>query len=55
MDDLEHGIEAAYYANGPEYKFKPVVDCLCGWSSGRQSNLEDAGRLYDEHIAEVTK
>ena len=48
----QHGIQdACYYSDGEKYK--PVMDCLCGWSTGRCDYWEDAGRLLDIHLYSV--
>jgi len=57
-DDTEeetHGVEA-YYSGGPgEPYYQPCISCTCRWSSGRCSSWQEAGELYDEHLAEVRK
>ncbi len=54
MEDEEHGISAACYAGGPgEPYYQPVMECLCGFSTGRCDSWEDAGREFDDHLAEA--
>ena len=52
--EVEHGIENACYSGGPgEPYYQPTIDCLCGWDSGRCESWEQAGRRFDEHLAEA--
>ncbi len=50
-EDLqEHGI-TAFYAGGPGYPYyQPVLECTCGFSSGRCDNWEEAGECMDSHL-----
>jgi hypothetical protein len=51
---VEHGIEAAVYANDG-LGHKPLIVCLCGWSSGVGCCVSwgEAGGDFDDHLAEV--
>jgi len=52
-EEPKHGIEAAYYANGPE-GFIPHLECCCGWITSRSVfNWEDAGAEFDAHLKET--
>ena len=44
-----HGIEVAFYASDGEHYF-PVMECLCGWDTGRCIDWEDAGNQLDGHL-----
>lgn len=35
----------------PDHGF--LIECLCGYSTGRCESWEDAGRDFDEHLAET--
>ena len=49
-DQQEHGIHA-FYAGGPgEPYYQPVLDCTCGFSSGRCDSWKEAGSLIDSHL-----
>lgn len=51
---VEHGPEVAMYSGGPgEPYYQPIIICLCGWSSERQSSWQFVGELFDEHLAET--
>ena len=51
-----HGIEEACFRGGPgEPYFRPSIDCMCGWTTGRCTSWEDAGRALDAHFAAVEK
>jgi hypothetical protein len=50
-ESVHHGVEGAFYNSDGE-KYLPVIDCLCGWSTGRQFNWEDAGAEFDRHLKE---
>lgn len=52
-DEQEHGVEACYSGGPGEPYYRPVLDCLCGFSSGRCDNWEEAGSLMDAHISQV--
>jgi len=42
---IEHGIAVATYCGGPgEPYYQPVMGCICGWSTDRSENWEEAGR-----------
>lgn len=45
----EHGIAAAFYSSDGEH-YRPVLECLCGYSTGRQYDWEEAGALLDAHL-----
>lgn len=52
---IEHGIALAVYAGGPgEPYYRPVIECSCGYSTGRQASWQFAGKLFDLHLAEVS-
>ena len=52
----KHGIDHAAYYGGPgEPYYRPVLECLCGWSTSRADSWEDAGRELDEHLKGVKK
>jgi hypothetical protein len=51
LETTEHGIQAAYYNNGPN-GLEPTLECLCGevcagfdWS--------EAGTVLDEHLKSI--
>ncbi len=49
-DQQEHGI-IAFYSGGPgEPYYRPVLECSCGFSSGRSDSWEDAGSAVDAHL-----
>ena len=49
----EHGVDFAGYGGGSgEPYYQPVMQCLCGYSTGRQESWEDCGRMFDEHLTE---
>lgn len=51
--EVLHGISEAWYAGGPGHPYyQPVMDCLCGWSTGRQPSWETAGEYLDSHLEE---
>lgn len=53
-EEAEHGV-TAYYAGGPgEPYYQPVMDCLCGFSTGRCADWESAGRDFDRHFVGET-
>ena len=53
-DFLAHGLEAVSYVGGPgEPYFQPVMECMCGYSTGRCMCWADAGRELDRHLVSV--
>ena len=56
---IEHGIRSAYCALAPIGHYRPVLSCLCGFSTGKfkgkwagmNENWEDSGSELDEHLA----
>lgn len=50
-DAPQHNVGAIYSSNGEKYM--PVLDCSCGFSTGRCSDWEEAGASLDEHVMEV--
>ena len=51
LDLDQHGpSEAAYSSNGEEYK--PYMDCICGWSTGRCEDWESVGVEFALHVKE---
>lgn len=49
-DVQEHGI-TAFYSGGPgEPYYQPVLECTCGFSSGRSESWQEAGIAIDEHL-----
>jgi hypothetical protein len=46
--DVQHGILAAYYLNGPD-GYRPVLECICG-EIYREFNWEEAGTEFDIHL-----
>lgn len=55
-ENLAHGIEDAVYSGGPgEPYYRPVMDCMCGFSTGRCASWADAGMAFDLHLASVQK
>jgi len=54
-ENAAHGIENAFYAGGPgKPYFQPVMECCCGFSTGRCFHWEDAGHRMDVHLREVS-
>lgn len=53
MSETQHGIAGAYYSSNGE-QYQPAMECMCGWSTGRQFNWEDAGVMFDEHLKTVS-
>jgi hypothetical protein len=51
---VEHGLKTACYSNDG-LSFKPLIICLCGWSSGRGDcfDWEEAGASFDMHLREM--
>ena len=50
--EVEHGPASIYYAGGPgTVYYQPVIECLCGWSTGRCDNWTEAGQYLDSHLA----
>jgi hypothetical protein len=53
-ETIPHGIENACYSGGPgEPYYQPSMECMCGWTTGRCASWEDAGRIFDVHMASV--
>ncbi len=53
--EVEHGV-TAYYAGGPgEPYYQPVLDCLCGYSTGRSDGWSEAGAIMDLHLSRVKR
>lgn len=50
---LEHGIQNAVYSIGPDQKFHPNMECICGYETALHDSWEDAGTELDEHLKEV--
>lgn len=48
-----HEISACYSGGPGEPYYRPVLQCSCGFSTGRQDAWEDAGRVFDEHEATI--
>lgn len=53
MDEVEHGPTAFYAGGGGEPYYQPVIECLCGYSTGRCDDWALAGTLYDVHLKEA--
>lgn len=48
--ESEHGIESAYYANGPS-GFLPMLECSCGYHTSRSCQTwQEAGEEFDVHL-----
>lgn len=47
----EHSITAIYSSNGEKYC--PVLECSCGFSTGRCDDWSEAGELFDDHVQAV--
>jgi len=53
-DARAHGIEQAFYCGGPgEPYYQPVMECMCGFSTGRCASWQMAGRVFDLHLVLV--
>lgn len=53
--DDNHGIAAAYYSSDG-VRYRPVMECSCGFHTGRDSiSWEEAGAVFDEHLSDVGK
>lgn len=51
----QHGIAAAFYSSDGE-RYIPVLECLCGFSNGRDVfDWEQAGAELDQHLKEVAQ
>lgn len=51
--EVEHSVTALYSGGPGEPYFQPVIECSCGWGSGRCESWAEAGGLYDDHLAEA--
>lgn len=49
----DHSVFALYAGGFGEPYFQPVLECSCGFSSGRSESWEEAGRAYDEHRQKI--
>jgi hypothetical protein len=53
-DFLAHGLENAFYMGAPgDMSLHPVMECMCGFSTGRCLSWCAAGRALDVHLASV--
>ena len=51
-EEPKHGVRSAAYSGGPGTPYyQPQFVCLCGWAV-REETWEEAGREFDEHLAE---
>lgn len=50
--DSSHDIDAFYSSDGNEYL--PVLDCSCGFSTGRCPSWSSAGDAFDDHVKEIS-
>lgn len=48
----EHGIAGAFYSSDGE-RYLPVMECTCGYSTGRCSDWAGAGESFDDHLKET--
>ena len=53
-ETLEHGIAGAFYSSDGE-RYQPVMECTCGFSTGRQMDWEEAGAMLDEHLQKAIR
>ncbi|QNI37511.1 hypothetical protein [Edaphobacter albus] len=51
-EQVQHGPKEAGYSSDGE-KYRPYIDCLCGFSTGRCINWMDAGEVFDDHLRDV--
>lgn len=50
-----HGIESAFYSNGPS-GLVPVLVCICGFETSRGCrNWQEAGEELDTHLGEASR
>ena len=47
-----HGVATATYVSDGE-KYRPFIECLCGWQGGRCGSWAEAGFELDQHIEEA--
>ncbi len=52
--ESEHGIENAFWSNygGDRLLSGWVIECLCGWQTGRNHEMADTGGEFDDHLTE---
>jgi len=51
---IEHGVKDAFYVGSPgEPYYRPVIFCLCGWSTERSDSWQHAGEQMDFHINDL--
>jgi len=48
-EHVEHRLMAYFSSDGERYK--PVMDCTCGFDTGRCDSFAEAGEMVDEHLA----
>lgn len=49
-DDDPHAVFASYSGGPGVVYYLPVLDCSCGYSTGRCEDWEAVGREFDEHM-----
>lgn len=49
--NIEHDVSAYYSSDGDKYR--PVMECSCGFISGRCSDWEEAGIKMDNHFYDL--